>query len=171
MNGKQRASRIPLDYFERPDRMVKVKRFLAWLLLAGAIAWLVSLFFSSARGNLGPKRYSHGPVTAVHAPFEQDCAACHVNFGVFADHHSPDQKCQECHLQGDLATHSAVQKEGMTPNCGNCHSDHHGRDFTLRRVAEAQCTECHKDLGTAMTAPGKGYAYTVTSFAGDHPAF
>jgi hypothetical protein len=41
--------------------------------------------------------------------------------------------------------------------CASCHSEHHGRDFDLRRMGSQECQTCHKQQ--------------FTSFAEGHPAF
>jgi hypothetical protein len=61
----------------------------------------------------------------------------------------------------------------MTPNCGKCHSDHHGRDWNLNRVADKDCTNCHKDLKNSVeggrTPPAE--INVATSFDDEHPEF
>lgn len=172
ISGKQRASRIPLDYYKHPDPLVRRKRLLTLVAGVVSVAWIFSLLpFAESRGPLGMSRFSHGSVASAHASFESDCSACHVNFGLFASKHSSDQKCQNCHLAGDLATHHASQKVDLTPNCGTCHSDHHGREFSLTRIGDTGCTDCHKDLSASMDGSPHGFANVVTSFATEHPGF
>jgi hypothetical protein len=173
ITGKQRASRIPLDYYKHPDRMVRTKRFLTWGAGLLTIVWIATAFFPTGVRSLGDTRFSHGPVATAHQPIDSDCAACHVNFAVFASGKpfKGDQKCQQCHYEGDLATHHASQKVEMTSNCGGCHSDHHGRDWNLNRVVDRDCTNCHKDLKASMAEGTARYDNEVTSFAEKHPAF
>src|SRR4051794_32219818 len=75
--GKQRAGRIPLDYFRTPDRLGKWKRWLGVLALLAAVAWPASAFLRGDRAELD---YSRGPVAAVHATWDANCNACHVPF-------------------------------------------------------------------------------------------
>src|SRR6516162_5173070 len=75
--GKQRASRIPLDYFARPDWLERGKLRWAALALVLPIGWLASGLLRSDQGQL---RYSRGPVAAVHAAWEDKCTVCHVPF-------------------------------------------------------------------------------------------
>ena len=174
MNAKEIVSRIPLDYYKHPDRMVRTKRLLTWGAGILTVLWIGSVFVPAGeRAVIGDRRFSHGPVANVHQPIDAECAACHVNFALFASGKpfKGDQKCQQCHYEGDLATHHGSQKESMTPNCGSCHSDHHGRDWNLNRVADRDCTTCHKDLKDSMTEGDPHYDNKVTSFADQHPEF
>src|SRR3954451_16887790 len=75
--GRQRATRIPLDYFKRPDALTRWKGWLSLLALLVAGGWAVSGLVRSDQGRLS---YSRGPVAAVHAAWDSDCAACHVDF-------------------------------------------------------------------------------------------
>jgi hypothetical protein len=186
LSGKQRASRIPLDYYKHPDRVVRTKRFLTLVLLAVTGVWVVSYFaLAGSSTPLSTSRFSHGPVASVHAKFENDCGQCHVNFSFLSgsldgqearklgcSHFAGDKQCMECHLGEGAATHWNSQLVDMTPNCGNCHKDHRGRDADLKRVASKDCANCHKDLKKSMEADQKQtYDNTVTGFPTDHQNF
>src|SRR5438046_302865 len=167
--GKQRASRIPLDYYKHHDPLVRWKRLLAWGLAAFTVIWISSAFLFGDKGLLGQRRFSHGAVAVAHKPIENDCAACHADFGVLASKESVDSKCQTCHLESPRDVHHN-QKPEMTPNCGRCHSDHHGLDFNLVRTSDRDCIVCHKDLPASMDGSPK-YAAKISSFSDDHPEF
>lgn len=173
ITGKQRASRIPLDFYKHPDRLVRTKLYLTWGAGILTVVWLITAFIpTGANSPLGDNRFSHGPVALAHQPIDSDCAACHVDFAVFASGKpfKGDKKCQTCHLEDDLAVHHGSQKVDMTPNCGKCHSDHHDRDWNLNRVADRDCTTCHKDIKDSMVEGNPRYD-KVTSFASEHPEF
>ena len=55
--GKQKASRIPLDYYKHPDPLVRWKRLLAWGLAALAVVWMGSAFLFGDKGLLGQRRF------------------------------------------------------------------------------------------------------------------
>src|SRR5438128_807872 len=75
--GKQRAARIPLDYYKRPDDLVRRKLRLTLIMFLLSTACLAGgLLFS----NHGQQLYSRGPVAAVHATWEENCDACHSPF-------------------------------------------------------------------------------------------
>src|SRR5882724_8396552 len=103
--GKQRASRIPLDYYKHPDPLVRWKRLLAWGLAALSLVWISSAFLFGDKGLLGQRRFSHGAVAVAHKPIENDCAACHPGFGLFADKKTIDDNCRTCHLQTPRDVH------------------------------------------------------------------
>jgi hypothetical protein len=168
--GKQKASRIPLDYYKHPDPLVRWKRLLAWGLAAVTVVWIGSSFLFGSKGILGQHRFSHGAVAVAHKPIENDCAACHADFGLFAGKDSVDKKCQTCHLEPPRDVHHESQKADMTPNCGRCHSDHHGLDFNLVRTTDRDCIVCHKDLPASMDGTPK-YAAKISSFSENHPEF
>ncbi|MGE3808145.1 MAG: hypothetical protein AB7K24_26075 [Gemmataceae bacterium] len=183
--GKQRAIRIPLDYFKQPDRMSRWKLRLALVAFIACLAWLaVNLLAGDARNY----DYARGPVAAVHATWEDNCNACHVPFVPIADRTWIDDqqwfqkfaggqprdvanaRCQHCHTGPDHHT-------GQLPNlsCASCHRDHQGREFNLTRVVDHDCTQCHANL-PPHTAPGSptpvgGPYANVTAFTTNHPDF
>src|SRR5262245_43997681 len=114
--GKQRATRIPLDYYKQADPITRWKLGLSLVALVGALGWwAVGLAGSGAAGRLS---YTHGPVARVHAAWDADCAACHVDFApisgsaswtrsVGLDAKAGDAKCKTCHTG---PPHAASQK-------------------------------------------------------------
>lgn len=173
--GKQRASRIPLDYFKHPDGIVRTKLTLTLLALAAAGLWCASGLFGDDRGRL---RYSHGPLAAVHATWEADCEACHVPFAPISGGHwlasfekpqLADSRCETCHSG---TTHHQNQKPSEVVGCGTCHRDHQGRDASLVRMADSNCTNCHQQLPAHTLDGTAAFHATVTRFAaGEHPEF
>jgi hypothetical protein len=173
VTGKQRAARIPLDYFKHPT-------FLDWgrgwwaLAIAALVAlgWAASGWLMSGQGQT---YYSRGPVTAVHATWDNDCMACHTAFtplsgDAYARHfvldtHAMNQKCEACHA-------GPPHHANATPElaCAACHHDHRGRDASLVRLADSDCTRCHADMKNHMAPGSPKPEDTVTAFAA-HPAF
>src|SRR5918912_1619389 len=109
VTGKQRASRIPLDYYKGYDTISRWKLGLSALALVLSLGWWVSgLAFGGRYGvrnsRGGRMRYTHGPVARVHATWEAQCDACHIPLtpisgsaswaGVLGDPKKSDQKCQ-----------------------------------------------------------------------------
>jgi hypothetical protein len=62
---------------------------------------------------------------AAQAPMNKNCANCHTTAAFNSD-------VSEIHM-----------KVGLT--CVDCHSEHHGRDFRPRTVANVACANCHRD--------------------------
>jgi hypothetical protein len=175
VTGKQRAARIPLDYFKHPT-------FLDWgrgwwaLLIAALVAlgWAASGWLMSGQGQT---YYSRGPLTAVHATWDHDCMACHTAFtplsgDAYAKHfvsdaHAMNQKCEACHAG---PPHHAEATPELA--CAACHHDHQGRDASLVRMADGDCTRCHADLTAHMSNGKPTVDNKVTAFAvAQHPEF
>src|SRR5437870_2141286 len=103
--GKQRAARIPLDYFKHPTRLDLGRGW--WALAAAAALALGGVATGWLGRGQGQGYYSRGPVAAVHATWEDNCTACHAPFtplsgeawaGRFVgDVHAMNQKCESCH--------------------------------------------------------------------------
>ncbi|QDV37130.1 cytochrome c3 family protein [Tautonia plasticadhaerens] len=179
-SGKQRAVRVPLDYYKSRDPLGR------WRLLLVVFAPIVSLgwWFGDQlhRGSRSEIRASHGPVWAGHAIWEHDCESCHVPFepiksdAAFAPRGSSrlsgsDRRCSTCHA-GPI--HHANQLPGKTESCGGCHRDHRGREVDLTRVPDSQCTLCHSDLPHAIAGNPPAVprdSPSVTRFDLDHPDF
>ena len=81
--GKQRAARIPLDYYKHSDCLGKWKTRLGWLALIVPLAWLGTNF---ALSNQQDFYSSRGPVSAVHQTWDASCSTCHVNFTPISNH-------------------------------------------------------------------------------------
>jgi hypothetical protein len=170
---KQRAVRIPLDYFQHKTGIDRWKGMLALIAAAaglGYVGWCIM-----SRG--GPSHFSPGPLATVHSMWNDRCEVCHQSFtptsaGAWGrDPHAADTLCQACH-HGD--EHSSKQIAAEVVSCAACHSDHHGTNADLTRVADSMCTNCHADIAahlkSGVTSISPPLA-NVTSFITDHPDF
>jgi hypothetical protein len=170
--GKQRATRIPLNYFKKANGLERWKLWLSLGALVLSVGWVVSAVVTPG----GNQRFSRGHVAQVHAAWDQQCSACHVDFAPMTQQNlfmskpsASDARCETCH-KGTV--HHDSQLTSATPSCAGCHRDHQGRDFSLVRLADSDCTSCHRDLGTHVTAGKKTeWAPKITAFATDHPEF
>jgi hypothetical protein len=172
--GKQRASRIPLDYFKHGDAISRTKLGVTAVVLVLVVAWMAAGFLRSDAGN---RRFSRGPVAAVHAAWDGECAACHTPFTpLSADNvlnvlgrnvHTGDANCKTCHAGPE---HHATQKAESTPSCAACHRDHRGRDALLTHTPDGQCTVCHANLKN-HTREAPHYEDVARFAAGAHPEF
>lgn len=154
--GKQRAARIPLDYYKRPTPLERWKVRLGLLALVAAVAWLAGGLLQGDGGNL---RFSRGPVAHVHQTWDAKCVACHEPFVPIQKSHwasswqygpQEDEKCQACH-----AGPRHHFNERTPPGCAECHREHQGREASLVRLADAFCTQCHDDLVAGATFGSK----------------
>ena len=72
---------------------------------------------------------------ATQAPMNQNCASCHTTPAF-------NSNVSEIHM-----------KVGLT--CVDCHSEHHGREFRPRLVANVACVGCHRDGSERKSLKGE----------------
>ncbi|MFM9067296.1 MAG: cytochrome c3 family protein [Planctomycetota bacterium] len=203
-SAKQRARRIPLDYYRQRTPLEKAKWRVSWLI--GLIALAYSAYVVVGGQWLGwlPARaaMSPGPVTAAHQPWNDRCEECHEPgktlredsrgmrwfnqllgldrssapsaetqlvsaSGAAADsgvgalkaggrglnaHPAQLDRCEQCH-SGSL--HHPRQVLGAADTCANCHRDHQGSTFNLRRMADRHCLGCHSEIEQHRRADGE----------------
>lgn len=187
--GKDRWRRVPKNYFKTRDRLQAAKLQLSAVALVLALGWAALGFdwkgFRPLTANDGNSlRANHGTLAKAHASWDNRCDACHVPFepidgrALFAStssapNRSGDRLCMECHA--GPAHHSAMI-ESEVKGCAECHRDHQGRDFSLVRLPDNQCTNCHANLDahidTAKKPAGSRLYGKVARFdAVTHPAF
>jgi hypothetical protein len=184
--GKDRWRRIPKDYFKGRDRLQKVRLgvlvgaiVLAMGWIASGIDWKNPTDWKATDGN--SQLANHGMLARVHAAWDQKCDACHAPFepvdgrNLFAPDPSPenrpgDQLCMSCHA---APKHHEAAEPSEVKACAGCHRDHQGRDFSLVRLPDSDCTSCHKDLQTTnkKVAGSRVFAEAITRFDKDHPDF
>jgi hypothetical protein len=182
--GKQRAARIPLDYYKRPNAMERWKGLLALLALVVTLGGVAAAWVMADGGR---PFVSRGPVASVHAAWDNTCEACHSDFHPISKNSvlsflqpagnaesASNLRCEQCHSGAD---HHQNQLVSMTPGCGGCHRDHRGREASLVVLPDSDCTQCHSNL-KASTKDGKSeYEKTgniITGFADPargHPGF
>src|SRR5438128_649526 len=128
--GKERRSRIELDYYHRPDPLARWRgRLTLVVILAAATLVAVGSIWSRDR-SAGiripePSRLAtKGPLAQPHAIWDSECAACHVAFTpINASRWSPslwsgsragDARCKVCHAG---PAHHASQRAEDVPAC------------------------------------------------------
>jgi hypothetical protein len=170
------------DYFHRPTRVAAWKVRLALLALLVTIGWAAVAVAS--RTHL----YSvttHGELARAHAPWMNQCDACHVPHGsgdagngLFAVRDRwRTFRCETCHAgpaadpknygpHYDRTKNPHLVDDAQARDCSSCHHDHRGKDFDLARVSDGECVRCHRDL-----SPLHGTGPSITSFPADHPEF
>ena len=173
--GKERASRIPLDYFKKPDALQRPKLLLALIAFFLALSWVGAM---QLRHDTQP--YSRGPVAAVHATWNDKCEACHRSFTplgsdnaahLFLSKSDQDELlCTNCHAG---PVHHADQLTERAPTCAACHREHQGRDTRLTQNADQECTVCHRELSKSRKGAGSGKEFenSITDFITGHPEF
>ena len=108
---------------------------------------------------------SPGNLASSHAAVETKCAACHAPAAT-------EVRCEYCHdpfgtsrfeNAGHVWFGTADPKlvaKAETIECAKCHSDHHGREFDMKKVDERDCASCHfrsmaKHTEIALVKAGK----------------
>ena len=173
--GKQRAARIPLDYYKHGDTIERWKLHLAGVAVLATLAWMGASWALSGQDDF---QSSRGPVASVHQNWDTQCQACHEPFTSISSHSwkTPflgdatvsNKKCQACHSGAD-------HHKGQSPDlsCASCHRDHRGREASLVALPDSDCTQCHNKLsqhfGERMQSDVPD---VVDKFAkGSHPRF
>jgi len=155
------AKRIDLTYHRQPSPLRSFRRVLVIVCAVAALAWGGWALIDHREGLYNP-----GPVTASHAMFENNCAACHDGGGGGAHNDGKflktvsDTACLSCHdgaihsdRQVTLASLTSGGKPAMSSNCVTCHVEHKGHD-ALAGTSDLLCTRCHDNL-TANVAGGR----------------
>lgn len=165
-----------------------VKRLASWLFFAPLLlaflvipiyAWKTSNEVSTQADASVSRAQTHlfldaawnpGPVASSHAPWENDCQACHD--GAFT--RVQDNKCTACH--GNMGEHVVLEEASTIQfeegRCASCHRDHKGRESLMVQNAHfsgSECGDCHKNI--KASAPDTN-TLPVADFAGTgHPEF
>ena len=169
---KQRALRIPLDHYARPDRLVSAKGWLSIVAALATVAYIVWACWGTSTPN---KVFSPGTVTKVHAAWDHQCSECHPAFspvrsdafGANEPHHrqAVEEKCTACHTA--VTHHALIQQSGVAQEeqCAACHREHQGADASLLAMSDAHCTRCHANLKEAKSGGEKSKFHEhLTSF-------
>lgn len=144
--SRGQVSRIDRGYFHRRSRFERARSWLIVACLGLGVAWVAWGAYDTRL------HYSPGPVTTVHAKWENDCNACHVPFQPIKDktwvstaatRQAMDRKCEACHRG---PAHHPLQVSTEVGSCASCHADHRGRGADITRVADRTCTACHADI-------------------------
>src|SRR4051812_36741990 len=143
------AQRIDSSYHKRPSPLRLLRRGLIVLCVLVAGAWAAHAVFGHKEALYNP-----GPVSPVHAIFENNCGTCHdggsahTGTGSFFARGVSDSACLQCH---DAAIHAEKQttlvvltndKPTFSSLCTTCHVEHKGH-AALVGASDALCTRCH----------------------------
>lgn len=173
------AQRIDSSYHKRfsPIRLFRRVLVVVCVLIAGA--WVVHAVFGHKEALYNP-----GPVSPVHAIFENNCGTCHdggsahpKTGGFFAKGVS-DTACLQCHdaaIHADRQTSLVTLTDGKptsSNSCVTCHVEHKGH-AALAGASDALCTRCHDNLTAHVAGGGSELAHKITAFAPEpaHPPF
>ena len=163
-------------YFRRPDAVRRAKVWCALVALGLSAGWA---FVDATNPSRAAYSHSHGPLANPHAPWDNNCEACHKPqsfditrpLSVFrATERWHDLTCEKCHT--GAAHHATVTPSGESfhNQCSNCHHDHGGRGASLTRIPDKHCTVCHENLAANHAAGVSEFESHVTAFD-KHPEF
>lgn len=166
-------------YFLRGTAVGSVKVRLSILCLLASLAWVAVAASSRERRD---KLCTHGAISKAHAPWADQCDACHVPFdgknaGLFDTRERWNTfRCETCHAGSETAPKVyAPHHPGKTnwhsldpKDCTLCHNDHNGADFALAKPADAACTQCHENIQNYHS--GTPAVANISHFT-DHPNF
>jgi len=155
---KKLAQRIDLNYFKRPTPLRRAKLCLTILLPGIALVW-IGWHFATHDSRV----YSSGRLSAPHAVFETQCAACHVRFDAGFSANAINGACLTCH---DGPIHHVWEVKYV--ECSECHVEHRGR-VSLSAASNQACARCHSDLRASGGSPQ--YASHINSLEDGHPQF
>ena len=176
--SREQVARIDRAYFHTPNHFAVARR---WLIL---MAFLLGVGWCAWGAWDQPRHHAPGAVAHVHAPWEQDCEACHQPLSPIRDNtwlttpltrQASDAACEACHR---VAIHDSRQIAAEVGSCASCHTDHQGRSADLSRVPDQTCTACHAQIAqhrSSVQSPADGPApsdASITRFDNEHhPAF
>ncbi|WP_020474403.1 multiheme c-type cytochrome [Zavarzinella formosa] len=144
-------------YFLRGTPIGSAKVRLSILFLMLSLGWVAVAATSRERRD---KVCTHGTISRAHAPWADQCDACHVPFkgenaGLFETRERWNTfRCETCHAgpANDVKVYSPHQPAKTNWNnlnaedCTLCHKDHQGADFALSKPSDSACTQCHANL-------------------------
>ncbi len=174
-SGKQRAGRLALDYYKHQGW--KPKSIAAVVVCVALTCVAAAMYAGRGQANFSP-----GPLSAAHAAWDQKCKACHTGLGSVGEQSAQTDvaaaSCQQCHQMPAHHANEQLSATSPSPNCVGCHLEHRGREASLTRVDDHQCTNCHANLkdhvkpSVASDIPGEPLADRVATFDLDtHPQF
>jgi hypothetical protein len=168
--GKQKAARVPVDYIRRAGG-------LKWWLTGGLAAATALALAGLVVSGHWKAAASPGPLHAVHAAWENDCAACHLPLSPEAGDNAvgrslggtrpADALCRGCHTGPPHHPGREIAEE--VGSCGSCHHEHRGRHASLTDLRDDACSDCHARLPDHVAGGKTDYAATIHAFDRDHP--
>ncbi len=159
--AKKRTGRIDHRYTGHTDTVRTARGRLGWLCGGAAVAYIVAAF---AIPNFGATQFTHGPVSAAHATWENQCEVCHEPFTpIRADSWGAGlssnwfatwfgqakvaETSSGATASGAMGAGGGEERWGLVSNrkCQACHAqtDHHPAHELA--VDAASCASCHHE--------------------------
>ena len=178
---KQIAERYKgnLGYYNKPHPWRRARMLVSLLTICGG---LFGIWFFYKRGH--ESFFNVGKISANHAGFADNCAACHDKSLMIGGRLTPakfkavlgerfrhgvafepiDRKCQSCHQQHTFHEPNVVENR----SCSACHQEHQG-PAPMKLVASSNCLSCHGNGQVMEAAAQKGMQLPPNLFQGRHP--
>jgi Class III cytochrome C family len=178
-------------YFHKPTYLARWKFRFSALAVVVAGGWLLFGQFALPE-ETRHYRYTHGAVAGPHAAWDGQCSACHQSFSTnglelssLPDVHDRwrEFRCETCHHgpAGDPKNYAVHHADAIWNNgtsatdCSACHHDHQGRNFSLVKLPDSACTQCHRELKEHHNKGEPQYLANIGRFEGgrddSHPPF
>lgn len=169
--SKRRSGKVQFNWIPTSDLMSRwpVSYFI-WPLLIVAVLGVIAAYSYT-------KAYTPGPLSKAHAAAELSLSpaiAVRPNSGGCTNCHSwqghVEQKCADCHNTEAFVATVITPHENAGIGCTDCHSEHHGNDYSAREAALVSCATCHNDTnqktyaGKRVSTPHGGtFGYPIVN--------
>ena len=171
--SKRRSGKVQFNWLPTTDLTSQwPASYFVWPLLIVGVLGVVAAYSYA-------KAYTPGPLSKAHAAAElslNPAIAVRPNSGACTGCHSwqghVEQKCADCHNTEAFVATVITPHENAGISCTDCHSEHHGNDYSAREAALVSCATCHNDTnqktyaGKRVSTPHSGtFGYPVVNDA------
>lgn len=169
--SKRRSGKVQFNWIPTTDLTARwPASFFVWsVLIVGVLAVVAAYTYAKA--------YTPGPLSKAHAVNEfslSPAIAVRPNAGACTGCHSwqgnVEKKCADCHNTESFVATVISPHERAGISCIDCHSEHHGSDYSAREAALVSCAKCHSDsnqktyAGKRVSTPHAGtFGYPVVN--------
>ena len=171
--SKRRSGKTQFNWLSTTDLTSRWPiSFFVWSILIVGVLAVVAAYSYTKAYTPGPISKSHAtnamtlnPPIAVRAN-DGACTGCHTWTGTV------EAKCAACHNTEAFVATVITPHEAAGIGCVDCHSEHHGDQYSAREAALLSCAGCHNDAnqksysGKRVSTPHGGtFGYPVVNGA------
>ena len=171
--SKRRSGKTQFNWISTTDLTSRWPiSFFVWSVLFVVVLAAVAAYAYS-------KAYTPGPISKSHATTAMTLTppiASRANAGACTGCHSwtghVEEKCAACHNTDAFVATVITPHEAAGITCVDCHSEHHGDQYSAREAALMSCAGCHNDAnqktyaGKRVSTPHRGtFGYPVVNGA------
>lgn len=169
--SKRRSGKGQFNWMPTTDLVSRwPASFFVWsILIVGVLAILAAYSYTKA--------YTPGPIAKAHVAADMSltppiavranaaaCSGCHTWSG------SVEKNCANCHNTEAFVATVITPHQNAGIGCVDCHSEHHGNEYSAREAALVSCAKCHNDsnqktyAGKRVSTPHSGtFGYPVVN--------